>query len=150
MKGFSVVETIIVIAVGIILAAIIVSAFSGFRDSQALNSTAEEVVASINKARSESLASKNFLQHGIHFETNQVVVFQGITYSPSDVNNVATKLSPFIEISSTSLNGGGADMVFQKFTGKTGQNGTITLRVKKNTTKIKIITVESTGVISIQ
>ena len=76
MKGFSVVEIIIVIAVGIILVAVIASAFSGFRDSQALNSTVEEVVASINKARSESLASKNFLQHGIHFETNQVVVFK--------------------------------------------------------------------------
>ncbi len=150
MKGFTVVETIIVIAISIILVAIIASAFSGFRDSQALNSTIEEIVALINKARSESLASKNFLQHGIHFETNKVVIFQGAVYSPSDSNNVETALSPFIEISSTSLNGGGTDMAFQKFTGKTGQNGTITLRVKKNTAKIKIITVESTGVISIQ
>ncbi len=150
MKGFSIVEIIIVIAVGIILAAIIASAFSGFRDSQVLNGTVEDVVATINKARSESLASKNFLQHGIHFETNKVIIFQGAIYSPSDSNNVETKLSPFVEIFSTSLNGGGADMVFQKFTGKTGQNGAITLRVKKNTAKIKIITVESTGVISIQ
>jgi len=150
MKGFSVIEIIVVIAISVILVTIVVSAFSGFRDSQALNSTVEEVVSSINKARSESLSSKNFLQHGIHFETSKVVVFQGAIYSPSDANNIETKLSPFIEISSTSLNGGGTNMVFQKFTGKTAQNGTITLRVKKNTAKIKIITVESTGVISIQ
>ncbi len=149
MKGFSAVELLIVIAVILILTLIITGAFSKFRDTQALNGAVEEVAALINEARSKTLSSANFSQHGVHFETGRAVLFQGLVFSPSDPNNKELKFSDFVEISSIMLNGGGADMVFQKLTGKTGQYGTIILRVKKDTAKNKTITVGSMGIISI-
>jgi Tfp pilus assembly protein FimT len=149
MKGFSAVELLIIIAAILILTLIITGAFSKFRDTQALNGAVEEVVALINEARSKTLSSANFSQHGAHFETNRVVLFQGAIFSPSDSNNKELKFPDFVEIFSITLNGGGADMVFQKLTGKTSQYGTIILRAKKDTAKTKTITVESTGIISI-
>lgn len=143
-------EMLIVVAVAILLLVIITAAFSSFRDTQALNGSVEEIVAAINKARSSTLSSQNSLQHGIHFESGRVVIFQGAAFSASDPANEEIKFSPFVEISLIALNGGGSDMVFQKLTGKTDQYGAITLRVRKNTSDTKIISVKSTGVVSIQ
>lgn len=144
------IEALIVAGVAIILLVIVTAAFSRFRDSQALSGGVEEIAAAINKARSLTLSSRNFMQHGIHFESGRLVIFQGAVFSASDPANEEIKLSAFVEISSVALNGGGADMVFQKLTGKTDQYGSLTLRTKANASNTKIISVESTGVVSVQ
>lgn len=69
-----------VAGVAVILLVIITAAFSRFRDSQALSGGVEEIAAALNKARSSTLSSRDFLQHGIHFESNRLVIFQGTTF----------------------------------------------------------------------
>lgn len=146
-SGFSLPELLVVMAIGLILAAIVVNAFIGYRDNQILNSSTDRIIAFINLARSLSLSSQESAPHGIHFESSNSVLFRGISYSPSDPNNKESFLSDFVEISSILLNGGGSDIVFQELTGKTDQYGSIIIRLKKDNSKTAIITVNHNGIV---
>lgn len=149
-KGFTAIELIISIAVVTTLAALIISAFRGFRDAQVLNGSAEGTANLISEAHSNTLGSKKSLQHGIHIEMNRLVIFEGTVFSESNPANRELKISSQVEISVISLNGGGSDIVFQKLTGETSQYGMITLRLKGNPSKIKTVTVSQAGAVSIQ
>ena len=142
-------ETIIIVAVSIILFAIIVSAFSGFNKNQSLNSTSSEVVSVLNEARALTLASLDNKAYGVHFQSNKVIFFKGSVFSSSDPDNKITTISSKISISNISLNGGGDDIIFQRLTGKTDQDGTITLSLVSDPSKSKTITVGVSGIIDL-
>lgn len=150
MKGFTIIEVVIVIVILAVLTAMAITSFSGFRQNQLLNSDVNKAISVINEARSKTLSSQDFSQYGVHFEASQIVVFKGATYVASSPDNATSTLSSFIEISGISLNGGGSDVVFQKLTGKTDNYGTITFRVKANTGKTKMISIKSTGITDVQ
>ncbi len=142
-------ETIIIVAVSIILFAIIVSAFSGFNKNQSLNSTSSEVVSVLNEARALTLASYDNEAYGVHFQSDKVIFFKGSVFSSSDPDNKITTISSKISISNISLNGGGDDIIFQRLTGKTDQDGTITLSLVSDPSKSKTITVLVSGIIEL-
>ncbi len=142
-------ETIIIVAVSIILFAIIVSAFSGFNKNQSLNSTSSEVVSVLNEARALTLASLDNKAYGVHFQSDKVILFKGSVFSSSDPDNKITTISSKISISNISLNGGGDDIIFQRLTGKTDQDGTITLSLVSDPSKSKTITVLVSGIIEL-
>ncbi|MBV22261.1 MAG: hypothetical protein CMI57_02065 [Parcubacteria group bacterium] len=148
-KGFTMTETIIIVAVSIILFAIIVSAFSGFNKNQSLNSTSSEVVSVLNEARALTLASLDNKAYGVHFQSDKVILFKGSVFSSSDPDNKITTISSKISISNISLNGGGDDIIFQRLTGKTDQDGTITLSLVSDPSKSKTITVGVSGIIEL-
>lgn len=150
MKGFTIIEVAIVIVILAVLTAMAITSFSGFRQNQLLNSDVNKAVSVINEARSKTLSSQDFSQYGAHFEASKIVLFKGTTYAASSPNNASSTLSSFIEISGTSLNGGGSDVVFQKLTGKTDNYGTVTFRVKANASKTKTINIKSTGITDVQ
>lgn len=148
MKGISIIEIIIILSIISIVLGIVVINLTSFKEEQALNSAINESVSLyINDARSKTLSSKDFSQYGIYFEQSKITLFKGTNYNSSDPNNIDYILSPLVEISSISLNGGGNEIIFQKITGKTDQFGTVTYRVKNNPSKLKTITIRSTGII---
>ncbi len=149
-KGFSIVEMIIAITVLLILAVVITGSFLRFRDTQNLNSGIAEIASLINEGRSQTIASKNSSQYGIHFEATKAVLFAGTSYSPAGSDNKELKVCPLLEIYSISLNGGGSDVIFQQLTGKTQQYGVIGLRLKKDAAKTKNISISDTGIVAIQ
>ncbi len=147
MKGISIIEIIIILAIISILLGIVIINLTSFREEQALNVAINESISYINDARSKTLSSKDFSQYGIHFEQTKITLFKGTSYSPSDQNNIDYIFSSLLEISNISLNGGGNEVIFQKITGKTDQFGPIIYRVKNNPSKLKTITIKSTGII---
>lgn len=147
MKGISIIEIIIILAVISIILGIVVINFTSFKEEQALNSAINESASLINEARSKTLSSKDFSQYGIHFEQAKITLFKGTNYNSSDPNNIDYIFSSLLEISNISLNGGGNEIIFQKITGKIDQFGSITYRVKNNPSKLKTITIKSTGII---
>lgn len=149
-SAFSVVEIIIIIAVGLILFTITTSAFNGMRNRQALNATIEEISSAIQNSQAKTLASKKSQNYGVRFEANRLVAFEGSTFTEPNTANKEIKFSSLAEISVISLNGGGQNMVFEKLTGETNQYGAITVRIKNDTAGIKTITIEKTGSVSIQ
>lgn len=149
-KGFTVLELLMVISIIAVLATIITLSFSSFRNSSALQTTSEDVVSILNKARSNTIASKDGYQYGVHFATNDVTIFRGASFVAGDGSNEVHTLDTAVQIASTAFAGGGSDVLFKKFTGKTDNYGTTTLQVIPDPSKTAIISIEETGVVGFQ
>ncbi len=148
--GVTALELLIVIAILGILSAVIVPSFLDFRRNSVLNTETMQMVTLINKARLSSMSSKGDTQYGIHFEASKVVLFQGTTYSSTTSSNEVHVFAPTLTLSLVAINGGGADVVFQKITGATTQNATTTLRVISSTTASSTVVIRPTGVATTQ
>ncbi len=149
-KGFTFIEIIVAVAILMIITIVAITSLNTFRENQSLNNAVNETVSLINQARSTTLSSQDFSQHGIHFESARAVLFKGVAFSEPNVDNVVFATPSSVEISSIFLNGGGVDMIFQKLTGKTDQFGSIIFRVKNDISKTKTIYIKNTGIINVQ
>ncbi len=147
-KGLTLIEILIVMAVVLILLTFIIIPFKRMNDTQALSKETQNIISIINQARSQTLSSKGGVEHGVHFESSQVVLFSGPTYVPSDPNNALIPLHALVSISSINLSGGVTDIVFAKLTGTTAASGTITLSLVASSTQAKIISINSTGIVN--
>lgn len=143
--GFTLLEIIISAGILVLIAALTAAAFSSFYKTLALNAAAENGLVMLQQARSNTLSSKDSSEYGVHFESSRIVFFKGAAFSEPNPDNEEYKLSSFVEIYGISLNGAGSDVVFQKLTGKTGQYGVISLRLKSDISKTKTITINSNG-----
>lgn len=149
MKGFTILEIIISLAIFLILAVIIVFSFSRFRSDQELTNNVQETINLLNLARSKTLSSEGSSQYGVHFESSRTVLFKGVSFSESSPDNIVVALSSLIEISAINLNEEENNLVFQRLTGKTNNYGTITLRIKSDVSKTKIIDIKNTGIVNV-
>lgn len=149
-KGFGIIELVVVVAIVLIISNMAIVSSINFRKSRALNNSVETIRLAVKEAQERTLASENSYQYGAHFDADKVVVFRGASYSSSDSNNVPYLVSDEAEISATSLVGGGTNMVFNKITGRTSQSGTITVRLKVDTSMTKVLTISPSFAISIQ
>lgn len=148
-RGFTLLELLIVVAVLALLAGIILSSFTEFRNSKVLDTAVEDVLTLLSQARGDTLASKDDYQYGVHLEADRVVLYRGATYSGGDANNQTTMLDDALEITTITLVGGGSDILFDRLTGKTTQSGTFVIRVESDTAKTRTITVNGTGIASV-
>jgi Tfp pilus assembly protein FimT len=148
MRGFTALELILVLAVVFLLFAAVAVPFSSYRESQVLNASAEEITSLLNEARASSIASRESSQYGVHFEAARAVFFKGTAWSEPSSYNKEFMIDAAISIASTTLNGGGADIVFEGLTGETASFGTITLQSKRTPSKQKTVTVLQTGAAS--
>jgi len=144
-KGFTLVEIIVIIGIFLLISTLAFQSFIQFNKYQALDKNVMLISSAINEARSLTLGSKNAIQYGIHFGESQITLFSGITYIENNVTNIVIPLSNFVRISSISLAGGGLDIVFNRLSGKTYQNGRITLSLVSDPSSIKSIIVYQTG-----
>ncbi len=143
-KGISIIEVMIVIVILIILLVTVSVKFSDLRKNQALQSATAEVVSVLKKAHSQTLASIDSSQYGVHFGTNTVIIFKGVVY-PSDSDESIGLISPAY-ISDINLSGGGSDIYFNRLTGEPNKTGTVTISISDAS---KIITIGPTGIISV-
>jgi prepilin-type N-terminal cleavage/methylation domain-containing protein len=146
-KGFTITEVLIVLAILAVIVTIVVSAFSKFNNNQSLNGAVGEVTSILNEARANTLASYDNSQYGVHFQTDKVALFKGGIYSSSDSGNKDIILSSKISVSNITLSGGGSEVIFKRLTGKTEQNGAITLSLISDPSKSKTITIQVSGII---
>ena len=148
--GFSLVEMIVSIAIGAILVATVVVSFSSFRNNKIVDISADQILSVINEARVKAVSSEDYSRFGVRLEAGRVVFFKGDIFTEPNSSNIETPLSLLVEISDISLNGGGADIVFQKLTGKTSNYGSLRVRLKSDNNKYKIISVKPTSIVNIQ
>ena len=145
VRGFTLLELLIVVSVLLVLVSIVVSPFSSFRNRSLLNIEVENITTLINNARSKTLSSYNDSEYGVHFEANRVVFFKGTSFVEPDVNNIEIVFNTAIYISDISLVGGGSNLVFNRLTGKTDENGTITVALTSASTTNNVISIYATG-----
>ena len=147
MRGLSIIEIVVVIAVLASITAFIAYRFLNSVQERALEGAVDSVVATLEQARIQTIASRNKSQHGVHFSASAIVLFEGGVYDPSSPSNKFFLLNDEVEISSWVLGGGGDDVIFEQLSGKTSNTGTVTLRLKDRINRTKTVTIITSGII---
>lgn len=147
-RGFTMIEALVVLGILTLLAGVVLGVFPAYRRSVNLNTAVETGAVFLAKARSRTLGSEGATRHGVHFESDRMVLFRGAAYNALDPANETTMLPSGIEISVIALNGGGVDVVFDRLTGGTNGFGTVTFRSLADPLKTKVLTILNTGSVS--
>lgn len=129
-----------------LVAAIVVSAFAGYGQNEALEKNATVVASILRQAQLETLGSKDAVAYGVHLEETKAILFKGI-YSSTDPFNRAYNFHPSIKISTVSLTGGGSDVVFERLLGTTANSGTVVFEKKEDPAAQRTITIKATGLV---
>ncbi|MSU44595.1 hypothetical protein EXS45_00170 [Candidatus Nomurabacteria bacterium] len=148
-KGISAVELLIVVVVLGIIFAVVIPQFSKTRELQVLKSTVGDILSSLNKAHSQTLASVNSSSYGVHFQSDQVIIFKGIAFSVGASDNEIMGITAGAIISNITfggVSGISGDVYFNRLSGIPNTTGTITL---STTNYVKIITISATGAMSV-
>ncbi len=145
MKGITLVEALVALAIVAVAAALIGSVMSSFGESNKLTEADSGIIGLLRDARSRTLASEANSNYGVHFENTRAVLFQGDIYNQASPSNEAYELPSSIEIYNIALTGGVSDLVFTRLYGTTTASGTVHLRSRNDPSKTKTISVYSTG-----
>src|ERR1035437_5373941 len=121
-KGFTLLEILIVIAILAVLTVISLNTFVQIKNSQAQQMDTETIVETLRQARSQTLSSQSASQYGVHFASGAITLFTGASYVSNDPNNKIFTLSN-VNVITASLSGGGSDIVFNRLSGETSQDG---------------------------
>jgi prepilin-type N-terminal cleavage/methylation domain-containing protein len=149
-KGFSLLELVIVISIGIILTSISITTFYSVSDQQALEKDVDYTISLIEKARLQTVNAKSNSQFGVRLASSSVTLFQGATYVAGSSTNNVFNLSPKVEISEINLSGNRQNMVFELITGKSNATGTIKFRLKANQSASTTVVLYKTGLVETQ
>lgn len=140
--GFSILEVLLVIAIISIITVIAVTSWRSFSDATNLSNTAKMIETKIKLAKNYSLSAVNDVNYGVHLEAGSVTIFPAdAAYDPVGPNNQVFALTDGVEI----YDGVGDDIIFSRLTGTTADSGTIGIRLIKDTSKTKTITINSQG-----
>jgi len=144
-KGISLIEIIVVVAILGIIFAVVSPKFSTIRERQILKSTTSNILSSLNKAQTQTLASLDSSSYGVHFESGQVIIFKGTVFSDSNPDNEIMEITSPAFISDVTLGGVSADfgnVFFNRISGTPSDIGTVTVSTPSFS---KIITISFTG-----
>lgn len=147
-SGFTLLEIVIVLAIAVLLTGVVLASFGAYRKSTALSKDTEAVMEILREARSKTVSSKNALSYGVRFTSTSTILFAGTAYAAS-TTNVTTPLSQNITLTTT-LPAGVFDIVFNRITGETNQNSTISIKLTSDTLSSTTIQVYKTGTIEKQ
>lgn len=148
IKGFAVVEILVVLGILGIIILIALPNFSTFRETETLTAATRDVLSSLNKARSDTLASIDSSEYGVHFQSDQVIIFKGQNFSAADPDNESIEISWPATISNVTLggqSGTSGDVYFNRLTGASSTTGTVTVSTANLS---KVITISATGAVS--
>ncbi|MDQ3245204.1 MAG: prepilin-type N-terminal cleavage/methylation domain-containing protein [bacterium] len=144
-KGMTLVEILLVLSILVVLLIVVLPNFARFRSSQVLSATVSDILSSLDKARSQSLNSLDSSEYGVHFDSNQIVIFKGIVYSALTATNEIIPISSPASLSTITLASGGSDVYFARLSGAPSTTGTVVVTVSSLT---KTITIGATGIFS--
>ncbi len=148
-QGFNAIELLVVLSIIALIVVIVLNIFIHVRKNQALVKDTEIIVEVLNEARSLTLSSKDSTNYGVHIASDKVTFFTGGTYSAGNSTNVVYPLNTTDTILTISLSGGGSDVIFNRLTGETSQNGTVVVS-SPGISQSKTVTIYKTGVIESQ
>jgi Tfp pilus assembly protein FimT len=148
-KGITAFELIIVFAILGIILTITIPQFAKTREQQVVKAAVQDVLSSIDRARSDSLSSLDSSEYGVHFESDQIIIFKGMVFSAGAGDNIIVSITSPATISSVTFGGVSAssgDVYFNRLSGAPSTTGTITISSPNYS---KIITILPTGVASV-
>jgi len=147
-KGFTLLETMMVVGLTLILATISISALSTFGNRSNHREAAHIILGVFEDAHARTLASQDDSVYGVHLETSQAVLFKGDTYTVGDPSNETYPLPSKASITNINL-GGSDDVVFERLSGSATPTGTVTVALMSDATQSKILTIHESGLTEI-
>lgn len=148
-SGFSLIEILASVTVLAALGAIMAYGFYSFFRTSEMKTAVDVVESVLKEARADTIMAKNDSRYGVHFQSDRVVFFAGAAYSASDPSNKIQKMPPSVSIGAIALNGGGAEVIFNRLSGNTAQYGSVTLSHVSHDIAPKIISVSAAGTIDV-
>ena len=145
--GYTLLETLVVVAISTIIITIVTLSFGGLNSAQALDKSVRNVLSVLDEARSQTLSSLDDSRYGVRIEAARVILFKGSSYVASDPENEEIELHSLVGIRDISLAGGGTSVVFDRLTGATSQFGSFELYLKEASTTYRTISIARTGVV---
>ena len=149
-KGFTLIEILIVISIVFLLAGTGLISYRFFEKGTELESTAQNILATLKLTQTKTLASEGASQYGVHFENNQYVLFKGDTYQEGAADNKIYQIPSRLEIYDIDLADGGNDIIFQRISGWANQNGTTSLRIISEPERTRTIIIKSHGLMELK
>lgn len=150
MKGFTIIEIVIVISILLILVLAAIPFFQSFSVSHQLATNTQDILNTLRRAQAAAMASKENSKFGVFFQTGfgaSFVFFRGDSYATRDPEYDEIYTLP--QTLSLSLNlGGSQEVVFNKLKGTSSVTGTVTLTSVNNETRV--LSVNEVGRINIE
>ncbi len=152
LRGFSLIESLVVIGVTAVLSVIIFANFFTRNAYETLNSTVKKVTATLREAESRSAAQDGGTVWGVHFDNSTgTAPFYAIfktSYSPA--NTAGYYPLPYgVSFSTSSIAlGSSTDITFAQISGIPSATSSITLYLTTGAATSTTIIVNSTGLIS--
>lgn len=141
MRGFTLIELVIVLSITLMLSAIVGALSSNTLPKTQLKSESESVVETLRRAQALSIAGKHDQLWGVHLTGTNMTLFAGTEYSTRDTQYDQIRTFPSgITVS------GLTDVVFEALIGETSNTGTITLTADA-TSETETITVNGRGLV---
>ncbi len=147
--GLTTIELIVSLAILTVLTIVVLTSLISFKKNQSLSKDSGTVVEVLRQARNQTLSSKNSSNYGVHMATTTVTLFAGSSYSSGASTNQDFLLSSTDTILTISLAGGESNVVFNRLTGETAQNGTVVIS-SPDVSETKTVTIYKTGLIEFQ
>ncbi|MDP3725925.1 MAG: prepilin-type N-terminal cleavage/methylation domain-containing protein [bacterium] len=149
-RGFTLIEIIIATSILLFVSILGMAAFSSFKGSADISSAADTTLTYLIQARSKTLSAENGTHYGVHVESGKIVLYQGAVYVAGGPGNEEITIPKTVDFYSVSLNGGGNNILFKKLSGETDNYGTIGIRLKSDTSRMKTIIIRETGLATIE
>ncbi len=143
-SGLTLLEVVLAISIVALVAVMAFLPLNEFRQRQSLAGASEQVLSLLGEARSKTLASWENSQYGVHFATDQVVLFKGNQYPGTTVTQF--DLPSVVQISEINLEAGATAVMFERITGTTNQSGSIKVELL-NSSKFEVLHIEPSGLV---
>ena len=145
-RGFTLVELAVVTAIVVILLGFITISLVRSQQTASLTSAEEILLADLRQQQLKSMVGDTEGRttsdyYGIHFDSNQYVIFHGTTYLASDSTNFVTSLPSNMQFNNPNYN-----IIFSKLSGTT--SATIMELQDKTNSRLKKIHMNMSGVIT--
>ncbi|MDD5110526.1 MAG: prepilin-type N-terminal cleavage/methylation domain-containing protein [Patescibacteria group bacterium] len=154
VRGFTLVELLVVMAVLVALAVLIVPLYANLQTERQAATAAEGVVSTLREAQARAMAGDGDRTWGVYFfddpagHGDQFVLFRGENYAGRDASyDLVTALDDSLAFSAVSL-GGGNEVVFGKVRGTTANTGSVTLTSTQG--ESVTVAVNSAGTVSVE
>ncbi len=136
-NGFTFIELLITVGIIAVVASFSLSFFGSWQISLGILNYKAQIIENIELARLKSMVSENNKEHGIYFNLDSFVLFQGESYVSRDddydrIFNLSNNLSL-----NTNLDNN--EIIFNKYTGQPDISGTISLSDKNSDRNYQIM-----------
>lgn len=138
-------EILIALSIILLVGTMLTVSFGPFREREGLAGAVDASLEALGRARSDTLASRNGARYGVRFASTSATVFPGNSYAEGVAQGVLFPYGDGAELSQVSFPGGGADIFFERVTGKASFPGSLVFVSRTDPELTKTVRITGSG-----